>query len=243
MMVMLFLMNLVLMPIRLKCCGHTILGVDEAIGSVLSEVENIIGHDKLIDKNISSGSFQSKGSITTRGLIALAIALSSSHAALSYTLYSKYKQWCEENNLEANEFLAFRSNQFGRISRLASSFLEQRKDLIQFFDEVIDENSNKLCLALSFCIASDWFATGCRVISFLIGDILTTPLSKILGINENKTVKDANRNWDGVKEFFTQKLLQIKQVINDKENGSNLDKLIGRCVEKVYETLNRQLKK
>ena len=37
---------------RLKCCGHTILTIDEGIEYVLIEAESIVGKDKLIGKEI-----------------------------------------------------------------------------------------------------------------------------------------------------------------------------------------------
>ena len=83
---------------RLKCCGHTTLTIDEAIGSVLLEAEGVVGRDKLIGKEVGGFAYQSKNSIVILGLIAMSKGLSSSHAALSYSLYMTYKKWRRQND-------------------------------------------------------------------------------------------------------------------------------------------------
>ena len=97
---------------RLKCCGHTTLTIDEAIGSVLLEAEGVVGRDKLIGKEVGGFAYQSKNSIVILGLIAMSKGLSSSHAALSYSLYMTYKRSKRQNDLEAKDFLGFQYNRF-----------------------------------------------------------------------------------------------------------------------------------
>ena len=67
----------------LKCSAHIILCIDEAIDSVLRDVESKIGRDLLAGDGIGNKAFQSKNSIITLGLIAISKCLSPSHAALS----------------------------------------------------------------------------------------------------------------------------------------------------------------
>ena len=78
------------------------------------------------------GPFQSGSSIIMLGLIALAKALSPSHAALSYSLYLVYKRWREDNGLGVSKgFKGFKSNRFGRVPYIAKKFCEEKGDLIR----------------------------------------------------------------------------------------------------------------
>ena len=128
--------------------GHVTLTIDEAINSVLLDAESVIGRDKLIGGKIGNNSYKSKSSNITLGLIALAKGLSPSHAALIYSLYMRYKNWRKENDLDTTGFKGFQSNRFGRTPELARIFLLHRDELIRFFEETVEENSNLLVLAL-----------------------------------------------------------------------------------------------
>ena len=225
---------------RLKCCGHTTLCIDDAIGSVLLEAESVVGLNNLIGSEVGSFSFQVKNSIIIQGLIALSKGLSSSHASLSYSLYMQYKMWRNENELETKDFVGFKSNRFGRIVHLASLFLSHKDNLQKFFSEVIDENSNRLFLVLSCYIHSEWFEVGCKVFCFF-GEKIVKPLCEILGIDESKKQKRKDRNWNGVKTFYETKILELKVLMNNTEAVTNYDKLISKCSEKVVENLERQL--
>ena len=167
---------------RLKCSAHVILCIDEALDSVLRDVESSIGRDKLIGSNVGAA-FQSSSSIITLGLIAFAKALSPSHAALSYSLYMQYKTWRTEKELEIKgSFKGFQSNRIDRIAYLASLYIEHKIDLLRFFEETLD-NSNKLVLALTDYLSSEWFSTGCEIFKS-IGYFIINPLCDILGIDE-----------------------------------------------------------
>jgi len=108
---------------RLKCSAHIILSIDAALVSVFKDAESSIERNKLIG-SIVGGAFQSASSIITLGLIALAKALSPSHAALSYSLYMQYKIWWSEKGLEDKvSFKGFQTNRIGRVAILASLFL------------------------------------------------------------------------------------------------------------------------
>ncbi len=58
-------------------------------------------------------------------------------------MYMLYKNWRGKNNLSNNEFKGFKSNHFVRRAYLAELFIEQRADLINFYDESVNENSNR----------------------------------------------------------------------------------------------------
>ena len=60
------------------------------------------------------------------------------------------------------DFEDFSSNRFGRIATLAKRFLQHRDDLIRFFDQCVDEQSNKLVLAVSDYLLSDWMKMCCQ---------------------------------------------------------------------------------
>ena len=194
---------------RLKCSAHIILSIDSALDYVFKEAESSIGRDKLIGTNIG-GAFQSTSSIITLGLIALAKALSPSHAALSYSLYMQYKSWRTEKDLEYKDsFKGFKSNRIGRIAFLASLYLEHKSDLCRFFEEIVDENSNRLVIALSDYMRSEWFTTGCKIYKS-IGDLIITPLCDILGIDDFGKRKREDRNWQCVKVFFRKSFMNLK---------------------------------
>ena len=75
---------------------------------------------------------------------ALSKLLSYSHAALPYSLCVMYKKWRKAEGLDKIDFEDFSSNRFGRIATLAKRFLQHREDLIHFFEQCVDEHSNKL---------------------------------------------------------------------------------------------------
>ena len=103
----------------LKCNGHVILTVDDAIDHVLKDIVAKVGRDKLAGEGLAFNKFQSKSSIATLGLLAICKCLGPSHAALSYSLYQRYKDWRVEQDLPESDFKGFQSNRFGRISSMA----------------------------------------------------------------------------------------------------------------------------
>ena len=186
----------------LKCSAHIILAIDEAIESVFRDIESKVGRDTLTgDESLQK--FMCKNSIITLGLIAIAKCLSPSHAALSYSLYQQYKDWREEQDLPISNFKGFCSNRFGRTAFLASLFLEHSMDLKEYWDTCVDENRNKVVLALNSYFDNEWFFLGCQVYS-KFNEVIIQPLCNILGIDEDgeKTSTSSERSWDGIKEFF-----------------------------------------
>ena len=227
----------------LKCNGHVVLTVDDAVDHVLKDIEAQVGRDKLAGDGLAFNKFKSKSSIATLGLIAICKCLSPSHAALSYSLYQRYKNWREEQNLPVSNFKGFQSNRFGRISSMAKLFLQHKPDLLRFFETHVDEHSNQLVLALSNYFQNSWFELGCQVFS-MFGDLLINPLCQLLGIDQFAKIKNPDRNWAGVKSFFEGKLEEIKNLakVTDSEPTS-LNKVVAKCAEKVVENLERQLYK
>ena len=226
----------------LKCSAHIILCIDKSIDSVYLQVESSIGRDKLIGVNIGNMAFTSSESIVTLGLMALSKLVSSSHAAVSYSMYESYKLWREREGLDNSNFYGFSENRFGRTAALASMFLKHKPDLQRFFAEVVDENSNKLVLAVSTYIESDWFYTGCLVYDFF-GTLLIQPLCSLLGVDEKKKDTKEEKSWTAVKEFFDEKKQALAVMLEKGKSGSSIDQLESKCATKILEGLERQLSK
>ena len=228
---------------RLKCCGHTILTIDEGIDYVFKEAEIMMGKDNLVAPEVGQKAFSSKTSLIVSGLIALAKALSPSHAQLSYSLYSLYKSWLTDNmedQSQVTSFKGFRSNRFGRTSELAELFLLHKPHIIKFFEEVVDVTSNLLVSAVAAYIDSEWFEIGCKIFS-KFRKVIIKPLVEILGIDKAKSINRPDRNWSGVKTFYLNKLEELEQLKVCGIDDSNVDKLVAKCASKVHENLTRQL--
>ena len=124
--------------------------------------------------------------MVTLGLISLSKLLSTSHASVPYSL--TYKLWGSKERLDTSQFKGYSENRFGMKSYLAKLFLHQKEDLLKFFEQVVDENSYKLVLAVLTFINSEWFGICCQVYAKFY-DILIHPLMKILGIDDKSKEK------------------------------------------------------
>ena len=148
----------------LECCAHITLGVDNTCDKVFREAEQRIGVHNLKSVKVGEKAFTSSGSsIHTLGEIAISKLLSPSHAAHSVSLYSEFVQWMEQEDIERQGFKGFTANRFGRIAQIANQFLKMKDQVLKFFDSVVDINSNKLVLAVSVYIQSDWFSLCCEL--------------------------------------------------------------------------------
>ena len=128
----------------LRCSAHISVGADNAINKVFKLFENTVGIQNLITLNAGQTAFINSNSIVTMAIHALSKLLSYSHATLPYSLCVMYKKWRVNEGKEKLDFEDFSSNRFGRTSTLAKRFLQHRDDLIQFFEQCVDENANKL---------------------------------------------------------------------------------------------------
>ena len=221
--------------------AHVILGVDNAADKVFRQIEQSIGIQKLIDVKAGEKVFLSpSSSIHTLALIAIAKLLSPSHAAHSISLYSDYKTWIESEG-QKEGFKGFTANRFGRIADIAREFLRNRDIILKFFDSVVDENANKLVLAVSIYIQNSWFLYCVRIYERLGNDIIF-PLMELLGIDNNKQKKCKNRTWQGIREFYDEKIPTLKATrdkLHADESGEN--RLYSAVLTEVIETLERQL--
>ena len=131
----------------LKCCAHIILGIDNAADKKFKIAEQKIGVQKLLNVSAGQKAFCSPStSIHYLGQIALTKLISPSHAAQLVSLYSEYTQWMSANGIDHEGFHGFTANRFGRIAEISKEFTARRESILQFFDECVNTNSNKLVL-------------------------------------------------------------------------------------------------
>ena len=71
-------------------------------------------------------------------------------------------------------------------------------------------------------------------------DMLTSPLMELLGIDNFSQVKRADRNWEGIREFFVVKINELQKMISTEPETSE-EKLTQRAAIKVLENIERQL--
>ena len=229
----------------LKCSAHIILGIDHAIDKVYRNFEQKIGVQKLLEVTGGEKIFLSpSNSIHTLGLIAIAKLLSPSHAQHSVSLYTDFKSWLSENNLECHKFKGFVANRFGRIAELAKEYLSWRKSIQDFFNAIVDISSNKLVLAVSTFIQNEWF-TCCTEIYSMIGDLIIFPLMELLGIDKMGEKNKEERTWVGVERFLNNKLSQLDQLMKDLRDphNSGKDKFKAAVIEEIIDTVKNQMSK
>ena len=176
-----------------KCCAHIILDVDHACDKVFRDIEQKIGIQKLLKVSAGEKVLTSLSkSVHTLAQIALAKLLSPSHAAHSISLYSEYTAWMEVQGRDYTGFKGFVANRFGRIAEIAQEYLAQRQSILDFFEAVLDVNSNKLVLAFSTYIQNNWFFFDEREESFVdVSKLAYAPLTNL--VCESEFAKLDNR--------------------------------------------------
>jgi len=225
---------------RLKCNAHVILGADNAADKVFRDVEQSIGVEKLIEVKAGEKIFSSpSSSIHTLALIAIAKLLSPSHAAHSVSLYGDFKLWLDAKGLDSEGFMGFCANRFGRIAEISRQFLKNKDMIIEFFDSVVDENSNRLVLAVYTYIRNSWFFC-CVEVYERLGNDLIFPLMDLLGIDHRGDKMD--RNWHAVRDFYRMKIPELKTKQNEcRGDSTGQERLYGAVLKEVIETVERQL--
>ena len=138
----------------------------------------MIGPDKLISKGAYHVFQSPKSSIWYLGLIALAKLVSPSHSKEPISQYTSYKSFLQKNVSSENDyatlskqllkdsFHGFQSNRFGRIGELSHCVVLHKPILDAFFDKQVDENANKLVLAVFCYLKSQWFVLCCEIHSY-----------------------------------------------------------------------------
>ena len=116
---------------------------------------------------------------------------------------------------------------------LVALYLEQHQELLDFWTEYIDEDSNKLLLAVTAYLGSPWFDEG-YIIYKTFKDTVIQSLCRILEIDQGK--KKQVGDWTALKLFFCTKTEEIKS----HAWKNNLEYC---CAKKVVEVIECQLSK
>ena len=214
----------------LRCSAHITLGADTAVDKVFKMFENQIGVQNLIELTAGQSNFMNNNSVFTMAMLAISKLLSYSHATLPYSLCVVYKNWRKTEGLDTKDFKGFSSNRFGRTAHLAKLFVQHRDDLVSFFDQCVDEQANKLVLAVSNYVVSDWLFM-CAQAYCTVGELFIVPLCDILGIDQSKNQKNPNRSWPKVKEFLEERIVAMNRLVEETGEGSALEKLTSSAVK------------
>ena len=225
----------------IKCCAHIILGIDHACDNVFKNIEQNIGIQKLLKVSAGEKGFTAPGtSVHTLAQIAIAKLLSSSHAAHSVSMFNHYTTWIQTQEITHAGFKGFIGNRFGRIAEIAKEYLARRQSILDFFEAVVDINSNKLVLAVSTYIQNDWFLC-CSQVYERLGDIVIFPLMDLIGIDKKDVVSTA-RNWNGVRQFFKDKIPELEKTRDSYASATSVkEKLYAAVLDEVIDTVQRQL--
>ena len=237
---------------RLKCNAHILLAIDNAIDKVLKDTETIVGPSNLIAEGASHVFNGPKNSIWYLGLIAIAKLLLPSHNVESISLHKEYKEFLKadsESNSETsdlskellkNGFNGFVSNRFGRLGELSAAVVTHAPLMDKFFDNQVDEHSNKLVLAVSCFKESDWFLL-CAEVSSHFYSTVCLPIKFLLGIDEYKDkVYPGGRSWKMSKEKLFLILESLKE--ESKRTGETAkERLISETAKKIESALRKQL--
>ena len=221
---------------RLKCNAHILLAIDVAIDKVFKDTETVIGLSHLIGQGAEHVFNSTKNSIWFLGMIAIAKLLSPSHSKESISLFKDYKKYLfdngeEENTkIKASKFKGFRENRFGRIGEISEAITTHGDLVHRFFDEQVNEHQNKLVLAVSAYINSDWFMICCKVANFFYQKT-TLKLKKALGIDEFKSKSTANtdetesvkpsHNWTQMKVSLHSAIADLDELTHQHSELSN----------------------
>ena len=116
----------------------------------------------------------SNNSIFTLAMIAVSKLLSPSHAQQSISLFTTFKEWCEENTIPETGFKGFQANRFGRYAETARLFLRMGPNIQRFFNEIVDDSANLLVKAVAQYITNDWVKV-CAEVYTVFGELLISP--------------------------------------------------------------------
>ena len=227
---------------RLKCNAYVLLVVDVALDKVFRDVETLIGVSNLIGKGAAHVFSSPKNSVWFLGLIAVAKLLSPSHNTESISLYEEYTKYLsgiDEDDLK-NDFKGFISNRFGRLGELSAAITKHIHHIRNFFDNQVDENANKLVLAVHNFVSSDWFLTCCDVAKYFYDEI-TIPIKKLIGMDEFKKTKSDQRSWSGIREEFEMIITNLTEITNQANENDGMDCLKSKAAAGIKIALQRQL--
>ena len=234
---------------KLNCNAHILLCVTSTADKVFRDVETSAGLQKLIGDGAKSA-WNSSHSVWYLGLNAFSTLISPSKSQESVNVYKDYKKFLNDvysdaanplyekaKNVLSEPFLGFDSNRFGRLAYLSTLFLSHFLLLTKFFDQVVDENQNKLQLACSCYLTSKWFELCCQVVNEL-NTLVVQPLKLALGIDDCKKERSEHRSWFGLKELLPDILSNLEK---NTSNSTGIDGLKKKVFFEVKVAVNRQM--
>ena len=241
---------------RLNCNGHVILCEAACLDSMFVKLEAKIGAEKLISTKASfvfSGRGSKKQSIWTLGTIAISKLLGPRHCKESISLSSDYKCFLKDDSEDVDSdtqelskilikegFESFSSNRFGRTGSISSSIVKHRPVLQKFFAEAVDEAANKLNLACSAYLESEYFLQTCKIAKHSYENLIL-PLKEALGIDKFKNQKSKYRSWEGLKQFFNENIAWLEKQKEKTSAMTGLERLQAEAYGKIQEGWERQL--
>ncbi|ESP02454.1 hypothetical protein LOTGIDRAFT_172011 [Lottia gigantea] len=210
---------------------HLLNKVDDVITVGLDDTTKAAGHRLFDIKTDSITITQASGE---KRLLTTGYLENASHAGKAGAEAYNFKLQC----LAILAGSSFQPNRFGRILEIGNEYLKHRDALNAFFEAVVDENANKLVLAVYTFISNPWFICCSEIYSFL-GEILIHPLMELLGIDGRGPGK---QSWTDVKIFFDQKIPHLQKLQDQfSQTVTGKGSLIGAILTEVIESLKRQL--
>jgi len=187
---------------RLNCNAHIVLVELASLNAVFCKIEDKIGAEKLISTNAShvfNTSGGRKSSIWLLGIIAFSKLLGPKHCKECISLYVDYKSFVEGDAQDPNSdtkelsssllklgFASFTANRFGRSGYISSCIVQHFPLLVKFFEGVVDESSNKLNLACTAYLQSEYFRSTCEIAKHSYENVVL-PILRGLGIDFQNT--------------------------------------------------------
>ena len=174
-----------------------------------------------------------QSSVWFLGLIAFPKLFSPLHNTESISLHKDYCNYLsrlavnEDGKKLKNDFKGFISNRFGRVGELSKLILEHMAYIKGFFEEYVDENSNKLVLAVN-----------CEIATTFYNDITVT-IKQLIGMDEFKDSISENQSWCGIKAEFSKILNSLDD--KTKTNREGTSNLIGKAAGSIRDAIRHQL--
>ena len=105
----------------------------------------------------------------------------------------------------------------------------------------MDEHDNLLFLAVHAYIRNEWFLNCSRIYADLDA-IFIRPFMELLGIDEHKRVRNAERSWEGVRNFMNSKFVELE---NKRDTllltGTAVDGLHAAVIKEIVHNVKKQL--
>ena len=154
-----------------------------------------------------------------------------------------------QDALREKKVKSFQSNRFRRIGELSEAITEQKILIEAFLDEQVNENQNKLVLAVAAYIQSDWFLLCAKVATFFY-EIVRIKLKKSNGLDEFKKqkkmkteVEPDSHNWSSMKSCLEGIINDLNDLGKSTVNPETTDEevLKDKCSVEVKVAIERQM--